>query len=122
MVLFQNGRGSQEGIFGDAKNHAALDAIPCRELAANQVFTLSSMMAHNLTRELQMLAHPAAPRNRPKRPTAWNFQKLDTIRHRIIQRAGRIIRAQGKLTLSMSTNEAVRKELLHFLEVLQNAA
>ena len=122
VVLFHNGRGSQEGIFGDAKNHAALDAIPCRKLAANQVFTIASMMAHNLTREMQMLAHPAAPRNRPKRPTAWNFQKLDTIRHRIIQRAGRIIRPQGKLTLSMSTNEAVRKELLHFLEVLQNAA
>ena len=79
-------------------------------------------MAHNLTREMQMLAHPAALRTRPKRPAAWNFQKLDTIRHRIIQRAGRIIRPQGKLTLSMSTNEAVRKDLLHFLDVLQEAA
>lgn len=122
VVLFHNGRGSQEAIFGDAKNHAALDAIPCRKLVANQVFTLSSMMAHNLTREMQMLALPAAPRTRPKRPAAWNFQKLDTIRHRIIQRAGRLIRPQGKLTLSMSTNEAVRKDLLHFLDVLQNAA
>jgi hypothetical protein len=122
VVLFHNGRGSQEGIFGDAKNHAALGAIPCRRLVANQVFTLSSMMAHNLTREMQMLAHPAAPRTCPKRPAAWRFQKLDTIRHRIIQRAGRIIRPQGKLTLSMSTNEAVRKELLHFLDVLQEAA
>jgi len=121
VVLFHNGRGSQEGVFGDAKNHSALGVIPCRKLAANQIFTLSSMMAHNLTREMQMLAHPAAPRTQPKRPAAWNFQKLDTIRHRIIQRAGRLIRPQGELTLTMSANEAVRKELLHFLDVLQKA-
>jgi len=28
VVLFHNGRGSQEALFGDAKNDAALDAIP----------------------------------------------------------------------------------------------
>jgi len=122
VVLFHNGRGSQEGIFGDAKSHAALDVIPCRRLPANQVFTLSSMMAHNLTREMQMLAHPAVPRTSAKRPAAWRFEKLDTIRHRIIQRAGRLIRPQGKLTLAMSANKAVRKDLLHFIDALQRAA
>lgn len=122
VVLFHNGRGSQEGIFGDAKNHTALDAIPCRRLPANQIFTLSSMMAHNLNREMQMLAHPASHRARAKRPAAWKFEKLETIRHRIIQRAGRLIRPQGKLTLAMSSNEAVRKDLLHFMEILQRAA
>ena len=121
VVKFHNGRGSQEAIFGDAKNHNALGDIPCRHLAANQIFTLSSMMAHNLTREMQMLSHPAIIRNRPKRPAAWKFEKLDTIRHRIIQRAGRLIRPQGKLTLAMSANEAVRKDLLHFIGALQKA-
>ena len=28
MVLFYNGRGSQEAIFGDGKTDAALDVIP----------------------------------------------------------------------------------------------
>ena len=121
VVLFHNGRGAQEGLFGDAKNHAALDAIPCRRLAANQVFTLSSMMAHNLSKEIQMLAHPADRRARAKRPAAWKFEKLDTIRHRIIQRAARLIRPQGKLTLAMSANKAVRRDLLHFMAVLQRA-
>ena len=122
VVLFHNGRGSQEAIFGDAKNDTALDIVPCRRLAANQVFTISAMMAHNLSREVQMLAQPSAPRALAKRPAAWKFEKLDTIRHRIIQRAGRISRPQGNLTLTMSANHAVRKDLLHFLSVLQKAA
>ena len=122
MVRFHHGRGSQEAIFGDAKNDAALDAIPTKRLIANQLFTLCAMMAHNLSRELQMLASAAAERALPKRPAAWAFEKLDTLRHRLIQRAGRLTRPQGQLTLTMSANEAVRKDLLHFLDVLQKAA
>ena len=122
VVWFHNGRGSQEALFGDAKNDTGLDMIPCRRLAANQVFTISAMMAHNLSREIQMLTQPSAPRTRPKRPAAWKFEKLDTIRHRIIQRAGRLTRPQGKLTLTMSANKAVQKDLLHFLNVLHKAA
>ncbi len=122
VVLFHNGRGSQEALFGDAKNDTGLDMIPCRRLAANQVFTISAMIAHNLSREIQMLAQPSAPRTLPKRPAAWKFEKLDTIRHRIIQRAGRLTRPQGELTLTMSANKAVQKDLLHFLDVLQKAA
>ena len=57
-----------------------------------------------------------------KRLAAWAFEKLDTLRHRLIQRAGRLTRPQGQLTLTMSANEAVRKDLLHFLDVLQKAA
>ena len=57
----------------------------------------------------------------PKRPAAWAFEKLDTLRHRIIQRAGRFIRSQ-ELTLTMSVYQAVRRNLLQFLDVLQKAA
>ena len=122
VVLFHNGRGSQEAVFGDAKNDTALDAIPTKRLAGNQIFTLCAMMAHNLSRELQMLAAPAALRALPKRPAAWSFEKLDTLRHRIIQRAGRLTRPQGELTLTMSANPAVQNDLLHFLQALQKAA
>lgn len=88
VTLFHNGRGSQEAIFGDAKTDAALNAIPCRRLGGNQIFTLCPMMAHNLSREIQMLAQPSAPRSLAKGPAMWAFQRLDTRRHRIIQRAG----------------------------------
>jgi hypothetical protein len=122
VVLFHNGRGSQEAIFGNAKNDTALGVVPCRRLFANQTFTLCAMLAHNLSREIQMIASQSAPRALAKRPAAWSFEKLDTLRHRIIQRAGRLIRPQGILTLSMSANQAVRNDLLHFLDVLKKAA
>jgi hypothetical protein len=77
------------------------------------------MMAHNLSRELQMISVPAASRALPKRPAAWKFKTLDTLRHRIIQRAGRFTRPQGELTLTMSANQKVRNELLHFLDAVQ---
>jgi len=122
IVLFHNGRGSQECIFGDAKNDAALDVIPTKRLVGNQIYTHCAMMAHNLSREVQMLAHASNPRSLPKRPAAWAFEKLDTLRHRVIQRAGRFTRPQGELTLTMSANQAVRNDLLHFLDVVQKAA
>jgi hypothetical protein len=122
VVLFHNGRGSQETVFGDAKTDAALDVLPSRRLSGNQIFTLCAMMAHNLSREIQMLASPCASRSLPKRPAQWAFEKLDGLRHRIIQRAGRLTRPAGELTLTMSANQAVQQDLLHFLDVLQDAA
>jgi len=122
VVLFHNGRGSQERIFGDAKTDAALNVLPSRRLAGNQIFTLCAMLVHNLSREMQMLASPRAPRSLPKRPAHWTFEKLDSLRHRIIQRAGRLTRPAGELTLTMSANRAVQNDLLHFLDVLQKAA
>jgi hypothetical protein len=122
VVLFHNGRGSQEALFGSAKNEVGLDLIATRRLAANQTFTLCAMMAHNLSREVQMLAAPAALRARPKRPAAWKFHTLDTLRHRFIQRAGRLTRPQGNLTLIMSANPSVREDLLHFLDAVTKAA
>jgi hypothetical protein len=122
VTLFHNGRGSQEAIFGDAKGNCGLSVIPTRRLAGNQIYTLCSMMAHNLSREIQMISVPTAHRALPKRPAAWKFETLDTLRHRIIQRAGRLTRPQGQLTLTMSANKAVRKDLLHFLDAVQKAA
>jgi hypothetical protein len=82
-----------------------------------------TMMPHNLSREVQMLAASVAlPRALPKRPAAWVFEKLDFLRHRIIQRDGRFTRPQGEFTLTMSANQAVRQDLLQFLDVLQKTA
>ena len=69
-----------------------------------------------------MIDHPAASRAKAKRPAAWTFKRLDTIRHQIIQRAGRFIWPQGKLIITMSSNRAVKKDLLFFIEALQKAA
>lgn len=49
IVIDSQWRGSQEAIFGDAKNDSALDIDSCRRLVANKVFTISDMMAYNLS-------------------------------------------------------------------------
>ena len=99
-----------------------------REWIARLPFGHSAALFHDLENEkkgsgeLQMLAAPSVSRSLPKRSASWTFEKLDTLRHRIIQRAGRFTRPQGELTLTMSANEAVRKDSLHFLDALQKAA
>ncbi len=57
-----------------------------------------------------------------KRPTLWIFQKLDTVRPQIIQRAGRLIEPNGRLTLSMAANNAVRDKILSTLDAIDCAA
>jgi hypothetical protein len=122
VLLFHNGRGSQETIFGDAKNDVGLSVLPSKRLLGNQLFTICGMMAHNLAREVQILANPALVRVPPKRAALWTFERLDTIRHRIIQRAGRLTTPQGNLTLTLSANQTVQQDLLRFIEAVQKAA
>jgi len=54
-----------------------------------------------------------------KRNSLWVFKKINTIRQNVIRCAGRITRPQGKLKLTMNKNDAVEKELLHFLDALE---
>ena len=59
LVGYHNGRGSQESIFAELKSCNQMDYVPTRTWACNQVYLLSAVMAHNLSKELQMLAQPA---------------------------------------------------------------
>jgi hypothetical protein len=121
-VAFHNGRGSQEGIFGELKSQNQMDYVPTRTWCGNQVYMLSAILAHNLSRELQMLTRVPERSTQQKRPALWEFEQLDTLRRRIIQRAGRLIRPKGKLTLSMAANETTQNEMLQILSAIDRAA
>jgi hypothetical protein len=121
IVALHHGRGSQETVFGELKSHAQIDYTPMRTLASNQIFLLSTIMAHNLHRELQMITRPRKRTTTEKRRQLWPFETLDTLRRKIIQRAGRLIWPQGRLTLSLSPNSAVRDELQVMLTALEAA-
>ena len=54
-VVLHNGRGSQEGIFGELESRNHMDYVPSRTWCDNQVYLLLALFAHNLTRELQMI-------------------------------------------------------------------
>ena len=121
-VAYHNGRGSQESIFAELKSHNQLDYIPTRTWNGNRIYLLATLFAHNLTRELQMITCAPTRNTQQKRPALWEFQQLGTVRRRIIQCAGRLIRPQGKLTLSMSANKPQQDELLHYLKGLRQTA
>ena len=122
VLRFHYGRGAQEGLFAEARQQAGLDLIPTRRLVAHRMVTLAAMMAHNLGRQVQMLAHPRTRYCRAQRPAAWTFQSSGTLRHRFIQRAGRLTEPKGELTLTLSSNPKVEKNLLHVLAALKQAA
>jgi len=121
VVMFHQGRGAQEGLFAELKSDNQMDYIPTRTWFGNQVYLLSVLFAHNLARELQMIADPPSRLTLEKRPALWDFLRLGTLRRQFIQRAGRLIRPQGQLTLSMSINPALKRDLLHYLNALQAA-
>ncbi len=56
------------------------------------------------------------------RELSRSFEKPDTLRRRIIQRAGRLTTPKGELTLTMSANDAVQQDLLHLLDSIRKAA
>ena len=122
VLRFHNGRGAQEGLFAELKTQTQMDYVPTKKQAENRVFLLSAMMAHNLNRELQMQCQHQSRNTTEKRAALWQFEQLGTLRRKIIQRAGRLTRPKGKLTLTMSANAAVKEELLHYLEKLSRAA
>jgi len=116
------GRADQEGIFGELKSQAQMDYIPVRRWGGNQLYTMASIMAHNLTRELQMVARPKERGTTEKRAPLWCFDELKTLRHLIIQRAGRLTAPQKQLTLTLNGNEAVQREFFMFLDAFKKAA
>lgn len=122
LVAYHDGRGSQEGLFAELKSQAQGDYIPVRTLAGNQVFFTSAILAHNLARELQMMAAAPERRTTEKRSALWCFRQLATLRRTVLVRAGRLTRPGGALTLTMRPNPKAKEQTLHFLEALGLAA
>jgi len=122
VMLFHHGRGSQEGIIGEAKSAAQMDYVPTRSQTGNQFYMLASMMAHNLGRELQVQTKSRCRKTTPKRAALWLFEKLDTLRNKLIRRAGRVHHPDGRLTLTMSKNQAVQEGFTQILDGLNEAA
>ena len=84
LVTFHQGRGSQEGMIANLKSHCQLDYVPVTTRVGNQIYLLSAMLVHNLTRELQMVAHPPQCGTTVKRTALWTFEKLQSMRRNLI--------------------------------------
>jgi len=122
VVAFHEGRGSQEGIFGELKTHCQMGYVPVRTCLGNQTYLLAGLLAHNLLRELQMMTIPASRHTTEKRTPLWAFEQLHTLRGGLIQRAGRLTRPHGRLTLTISAGRWIKDRILHVLKRLSTAA
>jgi hypothetical protein len=118
VIVFHHGRGYQERMFGEAKQDAALGLIPTKSCTANQVFTICGMLAHNLMREMQILARPKPDKEGRAGQPWWQFLELGTFKQRFLQRAGIFRRPQGRLTLRIQANHAAKKEFGELLDGL----
>ena len=119
VLKYHNGRGAQEGVFAELKSQTQMDYVPTRNQVGNQVFLIAALLAHNLNREMQMRCRVKSRHTTEKRTPLWHFEQLGSLRRQLIQRAGRLTRPRGKLTLTMSANEAVQSGLLHYLTELK---
>lgn len=122
VVCYHEGRGSQEGVFAELKSHCQMDYIPVRRRLGNELYLLASLLAFNLIRELQMQTAPPERGTTRQRVTLWTFEKVDTIRKTILQRAGRLTRPEGRLVLTLCRGKNLKERVLHILHSLGTAA
>jgi len=116
ILMYHNGRAAQESVLGELKSQSQMDYIAVRGLLGNQFFMMAAVLSHNLNRELQMATRVPDRGTSEKRTPLWFFEELRSLRHRLIQRAGRFTNPHGNLTLTLSANESVKTGLLEFLE------
>jgi len=121
VVAFHHGRGAQEAVFAELKSQGQMDYVPTRTMLGNQTYLFAAVLAHNLNRELQMETSAPHRTTTEKRAALWPFEQLATVRQRLVQRAGRLTRPHGVLTLTISANPAARHDLLRQLQSLQAA-
>lgn len=118
VLIFHNGRGYQEGVLGELKSQMQMDYLPTRRLLSNKMFTIAAVFAHNLNRELHMIAHSPAKITTQARSPRWTFQQAETTRHLLIQRAGYLSRPHGRLSLTLSANSIVAQKVRFVLNKL----
>jgi hypothetical protein len=122
VLFFHNGRGAQENTIGELKSQCNLDYVAVRRLHGNHLYMMAAVLTHNLLRELHMMVHERSRGTTEKRSTLWEFTEANTLRKKILQRAGRITWPAGTLTMTMNANAAVQHDLLFYLDRLKRAA
>jgi hypothetical protein len=117
VTRFHEGRGAQEGIFGELKTDVAMGHIPVRTRNGNQAYLLAGLMGHNLLRELQMRESPPQRGTLPKRAALWVFERIGSLREHVFRRAGRLTRPNGRVTLTLNASQSIRKRILALREI-----
>ena len=107
MVLHVRPRHPREGLW-ELKGGFAFDCVRTLRFEANSAWQVFSVIAFNLMRALQTGTAERRSTNR-KRRTIRPFQTIRTLRYRFINRAGLLIRPNGRQILDVGNNPTVRQ-------------
>ncbi len=91
VVAWHNQRGQAENFHKELKRGFGLERLPCGESYANAVFFRIGVLAYTLFIGFKRLACPAA----------WAQHTIATVRWKLIQVAGRLVRHAGQVLLRL---------------------
>lgn len=91
VLAWHNQRGQAENFNKELKGGFGLEQMPCGQFGANAVFFRLGVLAYNLFIGFKRLACPEA----------WARHTIATVRWKLIQMAGRIVRHAGQVILRL---------------------
>jgi len=91
VLAWHNQRGQAENFNKELKGGFGLEQLPCGQFGANAVFFRLGVLAYNLFIGFKRLACPEA----------WARHTIATVRWKLIQIAGRIVRHAGQVILRL---------------------
>ena len=119
---FMAGRGMHEKAIGELKTGLGFDTIPTNDYNANSAWQQFVVLTHNLLTNFQ-IETGLTKRNRTwKNTNRWPLKSIRTLRFELINRAGYLLRPQGRLTLRLQPNIHIEKQYRNILNFLRNAA
>ena len=100
----------------------SFDTIPTHHYHANSAWQQFVILAHNLLVNFQ-IETGLTKRNRTlKNTNRWPLKSIRTLRFELINRAGHLVRPEGRLTLRLQRNKHTEKQYRKICNALQKAA
>lgn len=119
---FLAGRGMHEKAIGELKTGLGFDTIPTHDYNANSAWQQFVILTHNLLTNFQ-IETGLTKRNRTwKNTNRWPLKSIRTQRFELINRAGYLLRPQGRLTLRLQPNIHTEKQYRKIFNFLRNPA
>jgi len=109
LWLFMAGRGAHEKALAELKTGLAFDTIPSMNYAANSVWQILVVLAHNLITNFQIATRATRRRRTPKATAIFDLKSIRTLRYELFNRAGILQRPNGRATLTLSKNLPTRR-------------
>lgn len=118
---FMCGRGTHEKAYGELKSGFAFDCVPTMRYAANSAWQLLSVMAFNLMRGFQVATTAELRAVSRKRRCVFLFEHIETLRFRLLHRAGLMTRTNGVAALDIGGSRQAAARFMAVAERLEAA-